>query len=244
VHAHGLRFVGFSRPGYAGSTRRPGRTITEVVDDTSAVLASIGATECLVGGWSGGGPHALATAARLPEARAALVIASIAPYGELDLPFLEGMGQDNIDEFGRALAGERDLRAYLEVQRPALMETDAAGLVQSLTSLLPAADVAVLTDEVGEDMARSFGDALRGTVDGWLDDDLAFVADWGFSVDEIRKPVQLWQGEEDLMVPFAHGRWLAAHIPGVTAHLLPGEGHVSLTVGAVDRMLDGLIASA
>ena len=32
-----------------------------------------------------------------------------------------------------------------------------------------------------------------------------------------------------------------ANVPGVTAHLLPGEGHLSISVGAVDRMLDGLV---
>jgi pimeloyl-ACP methyl ester carboxylesterase len=101
----------------------------------------------------------------------------------------------------------------------------------------------VLTAEYGEDVAASFGDALRVSVDGWLDDDLAFVNPWHFSLDEITTPVHLWQGEEDLMVPFAHGQWLARHVPGVTAHLLPNEGHLSIAGGAFDRMLDGLLAA-
>jgi pimeloyl-ACP methyl ester carboxylesterase len=69
VHAHGLRFVGLSRPGSATSARRPGRRVVDVVDDTDAVLDSIGAETCVVGGWSGGGPHALACAARLERRR-------------------------------------------------------------------------------------------------------------------------------------------------------------------------------
>ena len=113
-----------------------------------------------------------------------------------------------------------------------------------MATLLPDVDRAVLTDEFGADMAASFGDALQVSVDGWLDDDLAFVRDWGFGLDEIASSVSLWQGDQDLMVPFAHGRWLAAHVPGVTAHLLPGEGHLSIAIGAIDRMLDGLIGSA
>jgi pimeloyl-ACP methyl ester carboxylesterase len=243
VHEHGLRYVALSRPGYGTSSRRPGRGIVDVVDDTAAVLASIDAAECLVAGWSGGGPHALATAARLPGVRAALVIAGVAPFDALDLDFFAGMGQDNLDEFAAAAAGERDLRPYLDAQRPALLETTPEGVIEAMATLLPPVDRAALTDEFGADMAESFGDALRVSVDGWLDDDLAFVADWGFSLDEIRTPVQLWQGEEDLMVPFAHGRWLAAHVPGVTAHLLPAQGHLSVTIGAVDAMLDGLLAA-
>ena len=112
-----------------------------------------------------------------------------------------------------------------------------------MATLLPPVDRAVLTDEFGEDMAASFGEALRLSVDGWLDDDLAFVLNWGFGLQEIAKPVLLWQGEDDLMVPFAHGQFLARHIPGVVPHLLPGEGHLSITVGAMDRMLDELVAA-
>ena len=43
------------------------------------------------------------------------------------------------------------------------------------------------------------------------------------------------------MVPFTHGQWLAANIPGARAHLLPGEGHLFLTVSSFDRILDDLL---
>jgi pimeloyl-ACP methyl ester carboxylesterase len=77
-------------------------------------------------------------------------------------------------------------------------------------------------------------------VDGWLDDDLAFTKPWGFGLDEIAVPVMIWQGAEDLMVPFAHGEWLSANVPGATPHLELGEGHLSIAIGAIDRMLDEL----
>jgi pimeloyl-ACP methyl ester carboxylesterase len=75
-----------------------------------------------------------------------------------------------------------------------------------------------------------------------LDDDLAFTRHWGFELADISVPTYLWQGSEDLMVPFAHGEWLAEHIPGVAAHLERGEGHLSIGVGASDRMFDELVA--
>jgi pimeloyl-ACP methyl ester carboxylesterase len=244
VHAHGLRYVALSRPGYATSTRRPGRSVVDVVADTVAVLDSIGAERAFIAGWSGGGPHALACAARLPQTMGALLIAGVGPFDAAGLDWLDGMGQDNLDEFGAATEGEDRLRPYLDAQRPELIGATAEGVIASMSTLLPAADRAVLTDEFGEDMAASFADALRVSVDGWLDDDLAFVRDWGFALDEIAKPVHVWQGDQDLMVPFAHGRWLAEHVPGATAHLLPGEGHLSIALGAIDRMLDGLTADA
>ncbi|ADJ45452.1 alpha/beta hydrolase [Amycolatopsis mediterranei S699] len=104
VHEHGLRLVRYSRAGYGQSSRLPGRAIADVARDISAILDNIGAPRCLVAGRSGGGPHCLATAALLPERVAgALVIAGFAPYGVADLNFLNGMGELNIELFGRAL---------------------------------------------------------------------------------------------------------------------------------------------
>ena len=241
AHARGLRLVTFSRAGYGGSTRKTGRRVVDVVADTAAVLDAIDATESYVAGWSGGGPHTLACAARLDGVKAALVIAGVGPSDAPDLDFLAGMGQDNLDEFGEAAAGEDRIRAYLDAARPGLQNATAAELITEMASLLPEIDRAALTDEYGEDMAASFHEALRAGVDGWLDDDLAFLADWGFELDELRVPTSLWQGTADLMVPPSHGEWFASHLPQATVTILEGEGHLSLSLGVLDRMLDGLV---
>jgi pimeloyl-ACP methyl ester carboxylesterase len=101
----------------------------------------------------------------------------------------------------------------------------------------------VLTDEYGEDMTHNFAEALRSGVDGWVDDDLAFTRPWGFEPEELRVPTFIWQGGADLMVPFSHGQWLASRIPGATAHLLDDEGHLSVTLGLFDQMLEELTAT-
>ena len=244
AHDRGLRLVTFSRAGYGASTRQPGRRIVDVAADVDAVLAHLDAPRCIVAGWSGGGPHALATGARLREQVAGvLCIAGVAPYDSQGLIFLDGMGQQNIDEFGLALKGEEAIRPSLETEAVGLGDTDAAGLIEGMATLLPDADRAVLTAEFGQDMAANLAEGLRTGVDGWVDDDVAFVAAWGFALAEIAVPTFVWQGSEDLMVPFAHGQWLAAHVPGATAHLKHGEGHLSITVGALDRMLDELVAT-
>jgi pimeloyl-ACP methyl ester carboxylesterase len=230
-----------SRPGYGGSSRDHGRSVAEVVGDVAIVLESIGADRCVVAGWSGGGPHALACAARLDAAAAALVIAGVAPYGVEDLDWMGGVGADNLDEFTAALAGEDELASYLWEQHEDLKDIAAGDIVASMSSLLPEVDRAVLTDEFAEDLASSFHEALRNGIDGWLDDDLAFISPWGFDVAEVRRPVTLWQGSADLMVPFAHGEWLSSRLPRASVHLEQGEGHLSVAVGALDRMLDELI---
>ena len=86
-----------------------------------------------------------------------------------------------------------------------------------------------------------FRRALSTGIAGWLDDDLAFVKPWGFDLAEITVPVSIWQGAHDGMVPFAHGEWLAAHVPGARVHLYEDEGHISL-VGQLPRILDDLVS--
>lgn len=244
AHDRGLRLVTFSRPGYGASTRQPGRRVVDAVTDVAAVLGHLGTSRCLVAGWSGGGPHALATGARLPEQVAGvLCIAGCAPFDAVGLNFLEGMGQQNIDEYGLALQGDEAVRASSEVEAIGLRNTDAAGVIEGMVTMLPAVDRAVLTAEFGEDLVVNLAEGLRTGVDGWVDDDLAFVAPWGFSLAEIDVPTFVWQGSEDLMVPFAHGQWLVAHVPGATARLQQGEGHLSIGVGALDRMFDDLLTT-
>ena len=244
VHGHGLRMVSWSRPGYGDSTRHPGRTIVDVVADTRAVLQGLGADRCIVGGRSGGGPHALACAARLEQAVSVLVVAGIAPFEAEGLDFLAGMGQDNLDEFGATLQGEESLRRWLAPHREGLAAVTPDGIIGELASLLPDVDRAVLTDRFAEEVAESFHEAVRTGVDGWIDDDLAFAAPWGFDLADIRTPVSIWQGSLDLMVPFAHGQWLAEHVPDADVHLVQGQGHLSVAHSDEDTaaILDALTA--
>lgn len=236
--SRGLRFVTYSRAGAQGSTRNPGRTVADVAADMEDVLDAVGADRCLVAGKSGGGPHALATAALLPDRVAAVIsIAGCRPYGD---GFLDGMGEDNVEEFELALQGEQALRPFVLKHREALKDADAVALVRDLANLLPEIDRAVLTSDVGADTVAGMVGGVQ-VPDGWIDDDLAFTQDWGFDLADIAVPAYVWQGSEDKMVPFHHGQWLAAHVPGAVAHLEEGEGHFSVAVGALGRMLDEVL---
>lgn len=239
---HGLRFVTLARPGFGGSTRLPGRSVVHIVQDTESVLDWLAVDECLVGGWSGGGPHALACAARLPDrVRGVLHIAGVAPWNPEGLSWLVGMGRGNLEEFAAAAAGEQKLRQLLTPEADQLRTVTADQLASAMASLLPGTDVAVLAGNVGEDLAANMRDGLRESDDGWIDDDLAFVRQWGFDLDEIRVPVDLWHGDADLMVPIAHARWLADHIPDARPHLMDGHGHLSIGAAFADDMMRALI---
>jgi pimeloyl-ACP methyl ester carboxylesterase len=236
--ARGLRLVTYTRAGAQGSTRNPGRSVADVAADMEDLLDELGADRCLVAGKSGGGPHALATAALLPDRVAAVVsIAGCRPYGD---GFLDGMGADNVEEFELALQGEEALRPFVLKHCETLKDADAEALVRDLASLLPEVDRRVLTSEVGADAVAGMIGGVQ-VPDAWIDDDLAFTRDWGFDLGAISVPAYVWQGTEDQMVPFHHGEWLAEHVPGAVAHLEEGEGHFSVAVGALGRMLDEAI---
>jgi pimeloyl-ACP methyl ester carboxylesterase len=244
VHRRGLRLVTYSRAGYGGSTRRPGRSVADIAPDFAALLDHLGAERCVTFGWSGGGPHALAVAALLPDRVAGVsLIAGVGPYGQPDLDFLAGMGEDNIHEFGAALKGHDTLAPALEEIAGGFRGASVAQLIESMASLVPDVDRAALKGDAGEDLAADFAEAVRKGAAGWIDDDLAFVRPWGFDPAGVTVPTFLWQGDADLMVPFAHGRWLAERIPGAAAHMLAGEGHISLIVNRIDEVLDELVAT-
>jgi len=236
--------VTISRPGYGDSDRQPGRTVAAVASDIAVVLGSIDAKRCLVAGWSGGGPHALACAARLDATAAVLVIAGVAPYDADGLDWMAGMGEENVREFSAALQGEDMLRPYLLGAREQLEDATVADVISSLETLLPDVDVAALTGDFGQDLACGFREALRRGVDGWLDDDLAFTKPWGFDLAEVSVPTIIWQGTADLMVPCAHGRWLSSQLPGAAVHIAEEKGHLLVALGGLEVMLDELITAS
>jgi pimeloyl-ACP methyl ester carboxylesterase len=153
------------------------------------------------------------------------------------------MGPENDDEFGAALRGEGELRNWLAANAAALREVTGAGLVEAFGGLIARVDQDVLVGGFADRLAATMRRALAGGFDGWVDDDLAFTRPWGFDLSALTVPVTVWQGDADLMVPSAHGRWLAQHIPHATAKPAPGHGHLSLLETYRDAIVDDLIAA-
>ena len=233
---HNFRILQLIRPGYGQSTREPGRTVADVARITAELADHLEVDRFVSMGWSGGGPHVLATVALLPErCMAGMCLAGVGMYGQDDLDFLAGMGEDNVDEFGAAASGEPALRTYLEPIGEYLKTITGETIVDSMRSLLPPVDQEALTGEHGDEMAGVFRWAVSTGVDGWLDDDIAFANPWGFELSQIVNPLTVWQGSEDLMVPFEHGKWLAKHIPNADVQLIQGEGHLSIGTRALDE---------
>jgi pimeloyl-ACP methyl ester carboxylesterase len=224
----GLRRLSFDRPGYGESTRLPGRSVADVVPDVVTIADAFGLRRFAISGGSGGGPHVLACAALLPgRVERALAQVSAAPFDAEDLDFMAGMNDGNIREFSAAVEGEAALRTMVEPERLTMIERLGSGRSDFLGDdyVMPEADRV----EMAKHQRASAAHLLTGIapgVDGWVDDDLAFVKPWGFDVASCRVPVVLSYGRQDQLVPGAHGDWLAAHVPDAVAWVDDGTGHM------------------
>ena len=216
-------------------------------DDVIEVLDALGVDRFVAAGWSGGGPHALACGARLaPRCAGVLTLAGVAPLDVMTdagrgLVGRHGTGEPAGVRASRARA-RPPLQAWLTDLRPHFVDVTAEHIVDSLGTLIDAPDKAVLTGDFADYMAGTFREALRVGVDGWLDDDLAFMRGWGFALEDVRTPVSLWQGGMDRMVPYAHGPFQAARLADVRTHLLPDDGHLSIPLGRLDEVLADVVA--
>lgn len=239
----GIRLVSFDRAGYGDSSRNANRTVADVAQDVDAIADALGLDRLATWGLSGGGPHALATAAGLQDRVVAVAAAaSVAPPDRPDFELTDGMGEGNIVEFGLAWQGEEALRPFLELESAGMEDLDVAGLIDSMRTVLSDLDAATIDGEFGEHLLQCFCTGLARGVDGWLDDDLAFVRPWGFELEHINAPTLVIQGRQDLMVPWSHGEWLAENVPEAEAWLREDEGHLTLLSRLTPRIYDWLLA--
>ncbi len=223
--------VSTSRAGYGASDRKFGRCVADVVADVGAALDALGRERYLSVGWSGGGPHAIASAALdAPRCRGAWSLAGVAPV-DVAFDWTEGMGPENVAEFERAQVGGAPHEAAIAEIADSFAGADEGNVIDLFGGLLSEVDQLALA---GESTRRDFALAIRYAFargyGGYFDDDAALMKAWGFAVDEVASPVEVWFGDHDLMVPTSHGRWLGAHLPLARERFFPGEGHVSLLV--------------
>ena len=235
--AAGVLLITISRPGYGASSRQLGRSVAAAVADVDDVLDALGRERYVAVGWSGGGPHALACAALdAPRCAAAWSLASPAP-ADADIDWMAGMAADNVEEFTLAREGGPAFEEALNAAAATMRATPAADLATLLGPLGGEADRAALAaPRVAEIMASATAQGLAEDAAGWVDDDRELLAPWGFDLARIGVPVEVWYGDQDAMVPPAHGAWLAAHIPGARAVHLPAAGHISLVVDNLARL--------
>ncbi|MGW7349533.1 alpha/beta fold hydrolase [Streptomyces sp. NPDC054854] len=215
-HELGVRLITYDRPGFGGSTPKPGRRVIDAASDVAAITAALGLHRFAVFGVSGGGPHALAFAARYPERVTRLgALASLAPRDAAGLDWTAGMSEGNRHSAAVAVTGREAVTQHL------------ANLGTANFPPLPEIEQAVLSrPEISAMIGSAFAEAVRPGLDGWVDDVTAlFGTDWGFDPADISVPARIWHGGLDTLVPPAHGEWLAARMPRATLIRQDDAGH-------------------
>ena len=212
--ALGIRWVSYDRPGYGGSTPYPERNVASA--DASAVADALGIDRFAVMGHSGGGPHALACGALLPDRVLGVIVgAGLAPYDAEGLDYFLGM----------SASGEASLRAAAEGREA--KERYEASADEDADPGFTAADLAALEGEWSW-FISVVRPAMENGPGGLIDDDLAYVAPWGFDPAQVVAPTLLMYGGADRIVPGSHGEWLARHCPPSELRLYPEDGHISV----------------
>jgi pimeloyl-ACP methyl ester carboxylesterase len=210
-----IRWVSYDRPGYGGSTSFPGRNVASAAADVAGIADTLGIDQFAVMGHSGGGPHALACGALLPERVLRVVsVAGLAPFGAEGLDWFAGM----------AASGVASLRAAAE-GRAAKERYEASG-AQYDPEFTPA-DQAALAGEWSW-FGKIVNPAIEAGPGGLIDDDLACVGEWGFDPTQVIAPVLFKHGGRDRVVPSSHSRWLASRCPSAELRLSPDDGHISI----------------
>ncbi|THA33960.1 alpha/beta hydrolase [Streptomyces sp. A1547] len=215
-HELGVRLITYDRPGFGGSTPKPGRRVIDAAADVAAITAALGLDRFAVFGVSGGGPHAMAFAARHPERVTRLgALASPAPRDAAGLDWTAGMSEGNRHSAAVALTGRQAVTEHL------------ANLGTADFPPLPEIEQTVLSrPEISAMMGAAFAEAVRPGLDGWVDDVSAiFGTEWGFDPADITVPTRIWHGGLDTLVPPAHGEWLAARMPTATLIRQADAGH-------------------
>lgn len=239
----GVRTIIVERPGYGLSDRAPKRRVVDWADDVRQVADALGIERFAVYGYSAGGPHALACAARLGDRVTA--VASVSGVGMPGTPGeFDGMGPnerlfhrlvrisprlvDGVYRLARRNAVRKPERFFRDFEKDC-SESDRALLAD------PAAREALLVT-VREAWRRGVG----GAVDDWV---VLSRRPWGFELEEVKVPTVLIFGDADRFVPVAAGRDLARRMPHAKVVEVPGEGHL-LILGRLAEIYRGVGAGA
>jgi pimeloyl-ACP methyl ester carboxylesterase len=226
ANARGAHLICYNRPGYGGSTPKPGRTVADSVNDVIAVTNYFGIERMAVWGISGGGPHTIAAATLLPDlVCAAATFASLAPFASSNFDYFKGMPEKKQKERTLYFSDPVEFQRHLHRSREDIMNSTEEILDRKLRVMPPKARVSKAFYAFSYETMRV---AVQEGIEGYWEDYQAFFSEWDFDFLANTTPIQIWHGRRDLDVPYQHSEWLARAIPKSELHLTEDDGHFSI----------------
>jgi len=224
----GIRLIGVDRPGYGMSTRKPGRSLMDVVDDVMLLSKALQLDRFAVLGFSAGGPYAIACAYRFPQVVQRCVLVSCLPPLDHARGF-QALHPVYARIFQLASGQEMLLRSLLRGFFWLDGQRSAAHSPRELGNLLGKSDQAVLSQPQVQAARRDMWEDLRRNSSDSLADELrSLTQPWGFSLQSIRSVTRVWWGEDDRFCAPIVGQRIADFVPNASAEKLPGAGHFLL----------------
>jgi pimeloyl-ACP methyl ester carboxylesterase len=222
----GIQLISYDRPGYGGSDRHLGRRVADAAADVATIADHLGVKKFAVAGRSGGGPHALACAALLPErVTRAAVLVGLAPSDADNLHWNGGMATANVEEYAAAKDDYETLIESLS-SRADDVRVDPDSMVRFLHPQMAESDQQMVSDVTMRRLfTETYREALRNGPEGWVDDALAFRQPWGFDLGSVVAPVLLWHGAQDTFSPVSHSYWLKSKLRHARLEVQPNAAH-------------------
>ena len=233
VRSAGVRLISVDRPGYGHSSLNPGRRLVDWPQDVARLADHLDLDRFGVVGYSGGGPHALACAAVLPDRVAAAgVISGVGPLSARGAE--EGMMPLNVLVTRVARRSAKPLQVMFEVFA-FVQRRWPERIIEGMRRQMPPADAEIVgRPEVREWVIREMRRSPITSGEAAAQDFELFSRWWGFRLEDIKVPVHFWQGDADRNVPPRHARSMATEVPGAVLHEIAGAGHFMV----VDHIID------
>ena len=238
----GIRAIAFTRPGYASSDRKVGRSIIDANEDLEEILNQLAVENFVSVGWSGGGPYALASGL-LNKCSGVQLIASVSPYDAEDFDWFQDQTPEMVEEAKISARSLEDSINFKENYYKEFRDMTAEQFLTEYAKRSSFESFETIYREFSKDLSFSMHDALRDGVIGYAEDEYAFLRNWGFDTKEIQVPVLIWQGLDDLSVSPHMARWLNANISNPTLKLLEGQHHSSIMVEKRAEILNAAIGA-
>ena len=238
----GIRAIAFTRPGYASSDRKVGRSIIDANEDLVEILNQLAVEKFVSVGWSGGGPYALASGL-LNKCSGVQLIASVSPYDAEDFDWFQDQTPEMVEEAKISARSLEDSINFKENYYKEFRDMTAEQFLTEYAKRSSFESFETIYREFSKDLSFSMHEALRDGVIGYAEDEYAFLRNWGFETKEIQVPVLIWQGLDDLSVSPHMARWLNANISNPTLKLLEGQHHSSIMVEKRAEILNAAIGA-